>query len=246
MIRLIVELKHMKNLFIGACMFFFLALVPASSKAQSSNRNTLLETFSRWFAGDFNTVTSKGFVDTSSYALNLHHLVLKSWKSDDSTLWVYEEINFVNHNDQVFRQLVWSLKADPEGNIIANQYLLQKGWLFTGAWKSADRLRQLSSEYLASSPFCELVFTRVNKFYFKGSSLKNGCPNNYKNAVFFSDVFNLTQLQLDFWDRGWDASGKLVWGSAKEGIHFIRKSITAQPFEQTDVVVMPSDTINYR
>lgn len=238
-------LKHMKNLYIGACLIFSLLIVPTSIKAQGANRRVLLETFSRWFAGDFNNVTVKGFVDTSSYALNLHHLILNSWKSDDSTLWVYEEINFVNHDDQVFRQLVWSLKADSTGKIIANQYLLQKGWLFTGAWKNADRLRQLSSEYLASSSFCQLVFTRVNKFYFKGSSLKNGCPNHYKNAVFFSDVFNLTQLQLDFWDRGWDVNGKLVWGSPKEGIHFMRKTINSRTAKQTDVFTMPSDTSNY-
>lgn len=239
-------LKHMKNRYIGACLILVFALVPATLKAQSSNKRVLLETFSRWFAGDFNNVTSKGFVDTSTYALNLHHLVLNSWKSDDSTLWVYEEINFVNHDDQVYRQLVWSFKADPTGKIIANQYLLQKGWLFTGAWKNADRLRQLSSEYLASSPFCELIFTRISKYYFKGSTKKNGCANHYKNAVFFSDVFNLTQLQLDFWDRGYDASGKLVWGSAKEGIHFVRKVMNAQPSEQTDIGAMPSDTSNYR
>lgn len=225
----------MKNLSISACLCIIILFYPASLQAQRLSSRTVLESFTRWFCGNFNNITHKGQVDTSDHALNMHHILLSSWKTGDSTVWIYEEINFVRHQEQIYRQLVWSLKTDSGGSITANQYLLKKGWLFTGAWKDADRLLQLSTEYLASSPFCELNYIKVDKFHFKGMTRKNGCPNHYKNAVSLSNVSNLTATQFDYWDRGWDDQGKLVWGNPKEGIYYIRTAITEdadQPFNE--------------
>lgn len=235
---------RMKCPYISVCIvFLLLTFIPVEVWAQKAAPKTIIENFIRWFTGDFNSLATGGQLDTSSRSLTLHHLELGAWNMGDSTIWVYEEIDYTHSDSQIFRQLVWCLKEQANGTIIASQYLLKKGWLFTNAWKSEDLFRQLNSDYLVGSAFCELSFDLTNQHYFKGYTARDGCPNHFKKAVRYSNQSSVTQTQYDFWERGFDAAGNQVWGNPKEGYQFVRQVPVLPDKAQDPAVLAKSNSL---
>lgn len=229
----------MKPFSIAACFCFVLLFYTASLQAQKKAKHPMLDNFCRWFAGDFKNIASTGQIDSSSHAYNLHHVILTTWNTDDSTRWVYEEINYAGRKDSVFRQVIWLLREVPDGSIIANQFFLKKAWLFTGAWDLPDLLRQLNSDYLGAASFCEISFDLTTQRYFKGINFKKICPVNHKNVVRYSSESSLTQTQFDFWERGWDSHGNSVWGNQKEGYQFVRILTEDQKKHKEAILIVP-------
>jgi hypothetical protein len=64
------------------------------------------------------------------------------------------------------------------------------------------------------------VVERVGQGHFV--SRTEGCPNRYKGAAMMKSIAISTPERLVNWDRGFDSTGKLVWGPEAGGYMFER------------------------
>ena len=75
-------------------LLFCLIFASQRSRAQNIPKGGILSHFLEWFQGDFNCQV-KNKIDTSETSLFMHHSYLYLWVDEDSTAYIYEEINYL-------------------------------------------------------------------------------------------------------------------------------------------------------
>ncbi len=70
-------------------------------------------------------------------------------------------------------------------------------------------------------PICSVFLRQVGDDYV-GNTPADGCPANVRGAVRITNHIFLHATGMDTWDRGFDASGKQVWGAKAESYQFRR------------------------
>lgn len=67
------------------------------------------------------------------------------------------------------------------------------------------------------------VFLRRSGDNYVGNTPVDGCPANVRGAVRIKNHIVLLPTGMDTWDRGFDATGKQVWGAKAESYQFRRR-----------------------
>lgn len=70
-------------------------------------------------------------------------------------------------------------------------------------------------------PICSVFLKRSGKDYV-GRTPVDGCPANVRGAVRITNRIVLHSTGMDTWDRGFDSTGKQVWGAKTESYRFRR------------------------
>jgi hypothetical protein len=92
-------------------------------------------------------------------------------------------------------------------------------WLYTEIWMPK-----------ASAPYMQRVtHLRAGIGRFEGATTGSGCRNSYKGASYAISQSVLTADEMVNWDRGFNAAGELVWGSAAGGYQFRRVDAAVSP-----------------
>lgn len=71
-------------------------------------------------------------------------------------------------------------------------------------------------------PVCS-VFLRYTSQGYIGSTPVDGCPANVRGAVRITNRVELNADGMNTWDRGFDATGKQVWGAEGDAYQFRRR-----------------------
>ena len=66
------------------------------------------------------------------------------------------------------------------------------------------------------------VFLKRSGADYVGGTPADGCPANVRGATRITNYIVLHRLGMDTWDRGFDATGKQVWGAKTESYQFRR------------------------
>ncbi|MDX2097056.1 MAG: chromophore lyase CpcT/CpeT [Leptolyngbyaceae cyanobacterium bins.59] len=66
------------------------------------------------------------------------------------------------------------------------------------------------------------VYLKPSGGSYVGRTATDGCPANYRGAVRITNRIVLYNNGMETWDRGYDASGKKIWGAAEEAYQFRR------------------------
>jgi tryptophan synthase beta subunit len=104
---------------------------------------------------------------------------------------------------------------------------------FVAAWTKDDSKKQLKdfiqlistdqdSPNLILRQGCTMYLKKKGKV-FEGSTKGNNCVSNLRGAVYATSTAVITEKGMVTLDRGYDASGKQVWGSEHGGYKFIRQ-----------------------
>jgi CpeT protein len=131
-----------------------------------------------------------------------------------------------------YRQRVYRVVALGEGFFESRVYSFENPAAFVGAWKKPDPLAELTPEKLIPRDGCSLVLRRQGDA-FVGSFLADLCPSERNGAAYATSEAVITTDTLRSWDRGFDASGKQVWGSEKGPYVFRKIGPAAAPPEST-------------
>ena len=153
--------------------------------------------------------------------LDIRLVMVRIWKGRTDAVWLYVEQATASTPDAPYRQRVYRVAALGEGFFESRVYSLDQPAAAVGAWKKPDPLAELTPEKLLPRDGCSLVLRRQGDA-FVGSTLANLCPSERKGAAYATSEASITADSLRSWDRGFDASGKQVWGSEK-GPYIFRK-----------------------
>jgi CpeT protein len=176
------------------------------STAQSST----LEDYVRLQVGSF-TSEVQATQDARYDAITWH--IAEIWPDDDpGERWLYTE-SWMPAAPAPYMQRVSRLRQEADGTVGVRRYTLPGAPRLVGAWRDPSMFADLKPADLAELHGCDAVIARAGAGRFEGS---------YKGATYAISQSALTADEMVNWDRGFDASGNLVWGPAAGGYRFRR------------------------
>jgi uncharacterized protein (DUF1330 family) len=186
-----------------------------ASAAQSS----ALDDYVRLQVGSF-TSEAQAKQDARYDAITWH--IAEIWADDDpAERWLYTE-SWMPNAPAPYLQRISRLRLEPDGSISARRYTLPEAARFVGGWRDPAMFGGLKVNDLAELTGCDAVIARAGAGRFEGGTVGARCRNSYKGASYAVSQSALTADEMVNWDRGFDASGELVWGPAAGGYRFRR------------------------
>lgn len=138
--------------------------------------------------------------------------------------WFYIEQAEVGMLDKPYRQHISALHATSDGGFATQVYTFTgDAYRFAGWWKHPESFtHHLTSQDLDAREGCEVVMRPTDDGGFTGGTAGNGCPNTSRGAAYATSEATITPDEIRAWDRGYDASGRQVWGS-RTGPYIFKK-----------------------
>ncbi len=158
---------------------------------------------------------------------NYFHIVLHMqpiWESRDDGPWLYVEQAVAAMPERPYRQRVYHLTDNGDGSYSSAVYDLPGEALsYAGAHQDPELLSDVSPDDLLLREGCTLTLRRGPDGCFEGETHEDDCQSSFRGATYVTSEARIEPTRLVTWDRGYDASGKQVWGATKGGYIFARE-----------------------
>jgi hypothetical protein len=155
-------------------------------------------------------------------------VVVRIWNERKDGLWLYQEQAIVGgkgvptpaSKDKPYFQRVSHIYRLPGGELRRDNYVLKEPARFVGLGRHPAVAAPMQQDLGPAG--CHNLIQRVARGHF--ISRTEGCRNGYKGAATMSSIAISTPDRYINWDRGFDASGKRIWGPEAGGYVFDRKA----------------------
>lgn len=142
------------------------------------------------------------------------------WRDRTDGYWLYVEQATARDLEKPYRQRVYRLTQESDSVFLSTVYTLPQPLRFAGAWKEKEPLQSLTPDSLTERDGCGIILHKYGDDMFVGSTEGLACNSDLKGAIYATSIVIVSKDQLYSWDRGYDISGKQVWGSEKGGYIF--------------------------
>ncbi|MBX3358341.1 MAG: chromophore lyase CpcT/CpeT [Phycisphaeraceae bacterium] len=200
----------------------------ACSSNNAARSGPGLEALATWMTGGFSNAR-QAQEDPANYKPVVLHIV-PIWgdnpqASGSGGVWLYVEQSMADMQQQPYRQRVHHLTALRSGEIRCDVYTLpEPAFAFAGAWDEPTPLDALAPTDLTLSPGCSVVLSRAGDGAFEGGTTGTGCASSIGGSAYATTQIRVTPGEIVSWDRGFDASGRQVWGATAGAYVFTRVS----------------------
>lgn len=204
-------------------VFIFLLFVSVQAKAQLEN---IYGTLLAYMTGSFSS-EAQSKADSNFYDIRLHMVEIQM--GNETGNWLYVEQAISSAQDKPYRQRVYQVVEISLGIYESRVYEFENPLQYAGGWKDASKLSSLTFDKLILRDGCSITLKYeselvgdniVNRFV--GSTGATSCPSSLRGASYATSEVIITETQLLSWDRGWEASGKQVWGAETGGYVFVK------------------------
>ena len=200
----------------GICVVFALALGLRFSTAQ----NNAYEVLCNYMTGSFSS-EAQSIADSNYFDIRLHMSPI--WPQRTDGYWLYVEQAMSTAMDKPYRQRVYQVVQINDSVFESRVYEFPEPAAVANAWKDSTKLRALSFENLQLRDGCAIVLKyHSNTKTFIGETGKLSCPSSLRGASYATSEVRIDAHMLLSWDRGWDASGKQVWGAVNGAYQFTK------------------------
>ncbi len=150
--------------------------------------------------------------------IRLH--MVRVWPDETDAVWLYVEQAAAASLEQPYRQRVYRV-ARLGGDLFESRvYEFPEPLRLAGAWKDRAKLALLTRSQIGDRQGCAILLRRLPDGSFAGSTLGRLCVSTHRGASYATSEVTITSTRLVSWDRGFDGSGKQVWGAEKGGYEF--------------------------
>ncbi len=206
----------MKKLILIAFLF-------ATLKSQAQLEN-IFGTLISYMSGSFSS-EAQSKVDSNFYDIRLHMTPIQM--GHNNGVWFYVEQAMATMQDKPYRQRLYQVVEIGLGNYESRVYEFENPLQYAGAWKDISKLDSLTFEKLTLREGCSIALQyeysivddiSINEFV--GSTSATSCSSSLRGASYATSEVVISWDKLVSWDRGWDATGKQVWGAVTSGYIF--------------------------
>lgn len=139
--------------------------------------------------------------------------------NNNQTVFLYQEQAISNNLAKPYRQRFLKISPSNDGQSVESAgYKPTALTSLINFCNQPEAKRVISVNNIGKSE-CSVFLKRQGNTYV-GETQAGGCPTNYKGAVRITNKIVLHQAGMDTMDRGYDASGKLVWGAKEKPYEF--------------------------
>lgn len=201
-------------------IFTFLILVSQKSVSQDAQIKAVdINALVNMLEGSFSSEEQSNN-DSDYFDIRLH--MKKIWTDRADGKWLYAEQSVAQYPDNPYRQRVYKITQTGSNSFESEVFTLNDPLRFTGEWQKENPLSDLIPDSLTSREGCTVYLTLINDTTFQGSTKDNNCPSERSGAKYATSEVIITKDGITSWDRGFDESGKQVWGAVKGGYIFRR------------------------
>lgn len=165
----------------------------------------------RMISGTFST-RNQSMVDSTFDHVVVHTQPIRR---DSTGVWVYTQQGTIN--TPPYRQRVYHITSQ-------DTVLVQKTYMLKNPTKvsprSIQRIRLQDLEYKAG---CDILIRKESPTAYIGNTDDRSCSATFRNSTYVTTSFMVTPHIIASWERGWDDSGKQVWGSTHG--HYIYEKV---------------------
>ena len=179
-----------------------------------------LDLLAKYMQGTFSS-KKQSEVDTTYFHVVLH--MQRIWPDRTDGIWLYVEQAMATSPEKPYRQRVYRLRRYEERFFESAVFTLNAPEPVIGAWKDSTVFAALSPSDLPAKRGCE-VFLRKTAEGFTGSTEGMACASDLRGASYASSEVTITPRFVLSWDRGFDNTGKQVWGATEGPYVFMRES----------------------
>ena len=197
--------------------FTFLFLLNLSFVSYSQRD---VEALVEYMVGSFSSIEQ---AEKDSNYFNIELEMVQLWKDRTDGPWLYIEQAVAESKDKPYRQRVYQLRKRNDGKIESLVYTILDPLRFAGDYKKEFPLLRLTPDSLILKEGCEVVLYQADNGYFEGSTVDKNCSSDLRGASYATSEVIIDKDKMTSWDRGFDESGKQVWGAADGGYIFKKK-----------------------
>ncbi|MBK7147076.1 MAG: chromophore lyase CpcT/CpeT [Xanthomonadales bacterium] len=144
------------------------------------------------------------------------------WRERSDGPWLYVEQAMADSADKPYRQRIYRLRAEAD-SVVSEVYELPGDALrFVGAQRDPAKLASLDPAQLLPRTGCELRLQRQDDGRYVGRTGERSCPSDLRGASYATSEATIAADRFHSWDRGFDATGKQVWGAAAGPYEFVK------------------------
>jgi hypothetical protein len=183
-----------------------------------------VEQLADWLEGSFSS-RAQAEADPSYFDIRLR--MERIWTDRTDGPWLYVEQARADLLDRPYRQRVYRLSRREDGRLLSAIYTLPEPVSrFAGALDRDDGaaiFASLSPDQLTLLDGCTVVLTwDATARRFIGGTEGQGCASTREGARYTTSQIELAEGVLVSWDRGFDETGRQVWGATAGGYRFDR------------------------
>ncbi|QJR10637.1 Chromophore lyase CpcT/CpeT [Usitatibacter rugosus] len=186
------------------------------------------ELFVSYLLGTFESipqVTTAGGGDSSRVTLR----VVPVWTERAGETWLYQEYSIRGQEGGPYLQRLFRVGDTGDGVLLAEYTLPGDGSRYFGAWQDPkSAFAFLDPKSLREIPNCRMTVADQSTIVFAGGTIGKACRAHVPEGAYEVSSLSLSSATLRIWDRGYDAAGKVVWGSAIGPLEMRRMSSRAQ------------------
>lgn len=202
-------------------LFALLAFAAAPLFAADTATTLALERVATLLTGTFSSA-DQALADKNYRNATLH--AVRIWPDRTDGPWLYVEQALAEALDQPYRQRVYQLAVAADGAVETRVFILDDPIRATGAWRKTTPLSDLTPTRITFNEGCSVFFRAMPDGSFLGATHGDGCASDLRGATHATTEATLSSDQIVWWERGFNASGRQVWGSATGGYVFKRVS----------------------
>lgn len=211
-----------QTLIIGGSSCACVSPTPPPARPDAVAPNDATERLASMMVGSFSSAAQAKNDPENFRNITLH--MVRVWADRPDGPWLYVEQATAEAPAKPYRQRVYRLVRLGDGSIRSDVYTLPGDPLgFAGSWQSPRPLAGLSPDQLTLREGCSILLLPQSDGTFKGATSGTGCASDLRGAKYAVSDALVTPDRLVSWDRGYDESGKQVWGATQGGYIFIKQ-----------------------
>ena len=170
-----------------------------------------------WMQGHYDS-SAQAAQDSDYFALSL--VLAPVLPEMSSSRWLYVEQALAATPERPYRQRVYRLSENAAGEVVSEVFLLREPERFVRGFERGT-LAELTPDMLEPRAGCAVYFRKQGDVY-RGTTRGSDCASDLRGARYASAEVEVRDGRLSSWDRGFDASGKQVWGAENGPYVFLR------------------------
>ncbi|MGA9117077.1 MAG: chromophore lyase CpcT/CpeT [Bacteroidota bacterium] len=174
-----------------------------------------------WMTGSFSSARQAA-ADSSYYDIALR--MARIWTDREDGYWFYVEQAVAETADKPYRQRVYRVSQVESDLFKSEVFLIPDPEKYVGEWRKENPLRDVSPDDLELRGGCT-VFLRLDaRGAFTGGTVGRACASDRRGAAYATSEVVIGPGRIESWDRGFDESGRQVWGAVRGPYVFIRRA----------------------
>lgn len=214
-----IKIRHIPSVVSVLAQLMLFNTAIAVDKDQASERSAGLQQLVAYLTGSFSS--ARQAVKDSSFT-DFRLEVIPIWLERKDAIWLYVEQASAAKLDRPYRQRIYRLSEQRDGQFVSEIYSLPDSARFAGAYRLLFLFDSLYPEQLDLRDGCSVTLRKTCDTLFVGQTTGTGCASDLRGAQYGTSEVTLGPSEMVSWDRGFDSAEKQVWGAMMSGFRFQR------------------------